>query len=77
MKNSSKYTVYISSHCSGCKRVVRFLHRENISCKVLNIDIGAIMPPINLLVFPALLNGKQLVAYGDSDIIGALSNGSL
>ena len=69
-----KYTVYISNHCIVCDKVLKFLEKEKIDCKVVNVEKDNITPPVNLLVFPALFLGKRLVAYGE-DIIGKFRSG--
>jgi glutaredoxin 2 len=68
-----RYTVYISNHCPGCVRVLNYLKEQDVSCKIFNIDKEEKDPPVNVFILPALMNDKDLVAYGDKNIIDALS----
>ncbi|HCQ30231.1 MAG TPA: hypothetical protein DIU39_08100 [Flavobacteriales bacterium] len=67
MKN--EYCIYIRNNCISCQRVAQYIAQNNIRIKLINIDLeDNFSLPINLMIFPALLLGNKIIAYGD-DII--------
>lgn len=67
------YIVYICNHCTGCAKVIEYMKSEDINCRVVNVDTDNEAPPIDLMIFPALLSNDKLMAYGE-DIMGYLKN---
>ena len=66
--HTMKYTVYIKKHCPICVRVLDFVERQQINCKVINVDESEEKPPIRLMIFPALFDQDELLAYGPNII---------
>ena len=65
------FKVYINDHCPSCGVVIDYLRRNEITCEVINVDFEHKMPPVDLMIFPALFGGDRLLAYGE-DIIETL-----
>lgn len=61
------YTVYTANYCPTCTKVVDFIEKNKFACEVVNTDEQDVDPPIPIMIFPALLEGNRLIAYG-SDI---------
>jgi glutaredoxin len=71
MKN--EYRIYIRNNCLSCNRIAHFIKEKNINIRLINIDLATdYQLPVNVMIFPALLLGNNIIAYGD-DIIQKLS----
>ena len=66
------YKIYITRDCPACERVETFVLNKSIDCEIIMIDDPTKNTLIELpIIFPALFQGKELLAYGD-DIIASL-----
>lgn len=61
------FTLYIANYCPGCVKVKDFITANNVTCKIINLDETPVETPIPIMIFPALVKGNKLIAYG-SDI---------
>lgn len=66
-----KFRLYISNDCPACDRVMEFVTQNNIDHELINISDPGKNPVEGVMIYPALLNGDKLLAYGD-DIIRCL-----
>lgn len=64
----NNYELYLDSNCSSCKRILLYISENNISVKTVNIDNEDYDLPFPLMIIPALIKSKKLLAYGP-DII--------
>ena len=71
--NSEEYTVYIGNNCCCCNNIIQFISNNNLDVSSINIDNEAYTLPFSLMVIPALIQNKKLIAYGP-DIITHLKN---
>jgi hypothetical protein len=58
------FTLYIANNCNGCKKVLEFIQYNNICCTIINCDEDEGLPPLDILIFPALFRQENLIAYG-------------
>ena len=70
MKN--EYCIYIRTNCRSCQRIAQFIKEKRINIRLINIDNQDEKLPARLMIFPALLLGNKIIAYGD-DIIDRLN----
>jgi len=69
---TNDWEVYVSSECTGCQEVLAYINLHNIPIEVVNIDQPKKEPSVELMIFPALMSGGRLMAYGE-DIIEMLA----
>ncbi|MBL4624568.1 MAG: hypothetical protein JKY42_05455 [Flavobacteriales bacterium] len=58
------YTLYIANYCPSCTRVKEFISAHEIDCEVINLDESEVETPMPIMIFPALIQGDKLLAYG-------------
>jgi glutaredoxin len=58
------YTLYVGNNCCSCNNIHQFLKENNINISTINIDEQEYHLPFSLLVIPALIKNKELIAYG-------------
>ena len=75
--SSYKLELYISDQCIACDIVEAFIEENDIDCRVLKLETGVKnRGKISILVFPALVDNGNLIAYGE-DIITYLKKNYL
>jgi glutaredoxin len=62
------YTLFVDNSCSSCKKIQQYINVNNIPVKTINIDNETYDLPFVIMVVPALVNQKKLIAYG-TDIL--------
>ena len=62
------YTLYVSDDCPACNRVQEFMDDRQIYYTLINVNEPGKNPVEGVVIYPALLQDKVLMAYGD-DII--------
>ena len=60
----NNYTLYVDNNCSSCKKIQHFIHENNIPVNTVNIDEENYDLPFSIIIIPALVKGKKLLAYG-------------
>lgn len=60
----NELTLYVANNCHDCSKVLDFVKANHPTITVFNFDTENITPPFDLYAFPALLQGKELKAYG-------------
>lgn len=68
-RQDTTFTLYISDCCHDCGNVVAYINNNNVDCEIRNIDRPDEKPPMQIFIIPALARGKQLLAYGERDIL--------
>jgi len=64
----NNFTLYVDNNCCRCKKIQQFITENNINVNNVNIDEEDYDLPFPLMIIPALVNNKKLLAYGP-DII--------
>jgi len=58
------YILYTANNCHGCALVVNELEAKGNKLETYNVDESEERPPIYVVVYPALFENGELVAYG-------------
>ena len=66
-----KYHLYITDHCPGCHRVQEYMEQKGLDFEAVDLDRPGQEWPENVMIVPALVQGKRLLAVGP-DIVDYL-----
>ncbi|MBL4754191.1 MAG: hypothetical protein JKY52_11450 [Flavobacteriales bacterium] len=70
------YKIYITRDCPACERVETFIVNQSVDCEIIMIDDPCHTNLIELpIIYPALFQGKKLLAYGDDIIVSLVKRG--
>ena len=72
MYSSTKYQLFVKTKCSDCDKILSELKNDEITVPTINIDTDNFKLPFNLVIFPALVKGDNLISYGYNDIMAYL-----
>ena len=67
----NSYTLYVDNNCSSCKKIQQYIKENNILVNIVNIDEETYELPFTIMIIPALVRNKKLLAYGP-DILSIL-----
>ncbi len=62
------YALYVGNDCFSCNKIEQFIKENNVNVSTINIDEEEYNLPFSLMIIPALVKNKKLIAYGP-DII--------
>lgn len=60
----NNYTLYVDNNCSSCKKIQQYILENNMSVATVNIDEENYDLPFSIMIIPALVKDKKLLAYG-------------
>lgn len=60
----SNYVVYIAPDCHECESVSTFLLEKKVDVPIIKLEDSKEWLDKGLFVFPVLVNGEEVIAYG-------------
>lgn len=61
----SDYILFIVSYCPSCNQVEKLIATNRLRCKIVNVDEEQEKLPFPIMIYPALIKGDKLMAYGN------------
>ncbi len=59
-----KYTLYITDHCTSCRKVLTYLKTTPVEFAAINLDAPGQEWPDRVMIVPALVQENRLLAVG-------------
>lgn len=64
MEKEQGYTLFVGNNCCSCNKITQYISKNNIDIPAVNIDDEDYSLPFSLMIIPALVLDKKLIAYG-------------
>jgi len=64
VEKGGAYILFVGNNCCSCNKIAQFIKEKNINISSINIDEEDYSLPFSLMIIPALVLNKKLLAYG-------------